>query len=508
MGGPAEVVAEAVEASRQKEQVLAQHARAIGRAAATIVDALRAGRTLHVLGDGPRAALAIYAADLFFRAELAARALPAADEHDALLRAVNGFVQAGDVVLLLLLEARPGLDRAILRARAKGAACLAILGEPAVQVLAPHCDQPIAAASSKPAVVGEVLLATTHVLLGIVQDGLARASSAAPPPPRQRPTLPERPAPLPERSGELRPITEQLAPRSAPPPEPVELPRLGTRASELGVIDEDDAASGHDGRGDDDNEESALLAEAVEDLASPQTDPRAVRRRRQPTSRVPAPTPQGAPGPGLVRFRCGGCDEPIVVEERHAGRRGQCPHCRAEFTIPSAQPTDSTATQKAPVLARGSGSQTDSASRSTGAHRAGAPRPAGEPKRAKGPTDAERRRAMRVLVKDALVRYAKDAFPDGSSYAEPQMLEDLSLTGMRFIGRAGELQVGDVLCFVIDFPAFPEPVRLKGEVRRVVKLKSGGGFGAGVRFVQWHGDAEARVRRLVENVQLRGVRRR
>lgn len=503
MGGPAEVVAEAVEASRQKEQVLAQHARAIGRAAATIVDALRAGRTLHVLGDGPRAALAIYAADLFFRADLAARALPAADDHDGLLRAVNGFVQAGDVVLLLLLEARPGLDRAVLRARAKGAACLAVLGEPAVQALAPHCDQPISAASSKPAVVGEVLLATTHVLLGIVQDGLARASAAPPPAPTAAPLRssrpPERP-PSQERGPVERPITEQLHPRHAPP-EPVEVPRLGTRASELGVIDEDpDAASGHDGGGDDDTEESALLAEAVEDLAAPQTDPRAARRRPKPTSRVPAPT-ASSPGPGLVRFRCGGCDEPIVVEERHAGRRGQCPHCRAEFTIPSAQ-NDATATQKAPVLR--SGAQPDPKALRSGAQ----PAPKQAPPKQKGSTDSERRRAMRVLVKDALVRYAKDAFPDGTGYVEPQMLEDLSLTGMRFVGRAKELEVGDVLCFVIDFPAFPEPVRVKGEVRRVVKLKSGGGWGAGVRFVQWHGDAEARVRRLVENVQLRGVRRR
>ena len=101
------------EASRVREQVLAQQGRSIGRAAGAWADALRAGRTLHATGDGPRAGLAAYAADLFFRADLAARALPSLDDPDGVLRAVNAFVTVGDVVLVVAHEPRPGLERAV-----------------------------------------------------------------------------------------------------------------------------------------------------------------------------------------------------------------------------------------------------------------------------------------------------------------------------------------------------------------------------------------------------------
>jgi hypothetical protein len=291
---------------------------------------------------------------------------------------------------------------------------------------------------------------------------------------------------------------------------------VGSRVSDLGVIDEDPLASGDD-FDEDTTDEGMLLTEAVEGAAAPPTDPRAMRPRRKTERASPAPArPDRAPpatrapvAPGLLRFRCGGCEEPIVVEERHAGRRGQCPHCRAEFVIPKPAAPDMTATQRAtvvtkqrPVSASGPSPSKPSASGPSSGATSGV---GGAPS---AMTKAERRRASRIVVKDGLVRFGREDFPAAGAYAEPHVLEDLSLTGMRFIGRSKDYEVGQVLCFSLDIPAFPEPVRIKGEVRRIMRMKNGGGFGAGVRFVQYHGDAEAKVRRLLDSAQLRGVRRR
>jgi hypothetical protein len=284
------------------------------------------------------------------------------------------------------------------------------------------------------------------------------------------------------------------------------------------VIDEDPLSSGDDMDGAD-NDEAMLLAEAVEGASAPTTDPRGRGGRPKKTAERPTPSPpppaaaaRPTPVPGLVRFRCGGCEEPIVVEERHAGRRGQCPHCKAEFVIPKAQ-GDATATQRASVVGKQPAVATSGIRRGvpsgvqSGA--AGGADVSGAQSRASSSSSAaERRRATRILVKDALVRFGREDFPGAAGYFEPHTLEDLSLTGMRFVGRSKDYEIGDVLHFTLDFPAFPEPIKVKGEVRRIIRMKNGGGFGAGVRFVQYHGDAEARVRRLLENAQLRGVRRR
>lgn len=502
------------EASRVREQVLAQQGRSIGRAAGAWADALRAGRTLHTTGDGPRAGLAAYAADLFFRADLAARALPPLDDPDGVLRAVNAFVAVGDVVLVVAHEPRPGLERAVQRARAKGALVLGVLGEPVAAALAPSCDLALSIPSRAGVVTAEVAVSVTHALLQLVNDALGRATTPAvtpqgtPAPPPLVAAPPPRPAPLPapapvlagagEGSGDRR--TQELRPEQV-------VPRLGARISELGVIDEDsDGISGDDY---DATDEGTLLAEAIEDLAAPPTDPRATRGRRRVTPSVAQPALGPSPMGGVVRFRCGGCDDPITVDERYSGRRGQCPRCRSEFVIPRpGDPSQRAAVTRAPaapppqpapapgVRSTGRREQQPVQGSSSGAHATIAQ--AGQ----------ERRRAARITVKDALVRFGRETFPDAAVYVEPLVLEDLSLTGMRVLGRARDYDVGDVLFFVLDFPAFPEPLRLKGEVRRVQKLKNGGGFGAGVKFVQWVGDAESKVRRLIDNAPLRAVRRR
>lgn len=512
MGGPSDVVAEALEANRIKEALLSQHARLLGRLAAQVAETVRTGRAVHVLADGPRAALAAYLAEALFRAGVAARPLPPGDDGD-LVRAVDAFVQAGDLVLLMVHEAWPGLDRAALRARARGATCAGLLGQPAAATLAPHCDLPVGVPTSRPNVAAEVFLAAGHLLVGLVGNGKSVGGSSEA----------ERLAPAPS--------ADAAAPLGGPPPRPAPLPPIeppreralqpssvaesglgvgvpsavGTRITDLGVIDEDPLASADELDDDEPTDEAMLLAEAVEGLAAPPTDPRGLRPRRKTEQLQPRAAARPALAPGLLRFRCGGCEEPIVVEERHAGRRGQCPHCRAEFIIPKPQ-VDLTATQRAPVVTQ---KQAQAAAQAQTAAAQAQQRSSPGRVAAQAPGGGkERRRAARITVKDALVRFARNDFPAPGAYHEPSTLEDLSLTGMRFVGRSRDVAVGDVMFFTLDFPAFPEPLRVKGEVRRVMKLKGEAGAAVGVRFVQYHGDAEAKVRRLLEQPALRTVRRR
>ena len=48
----------------------------------------------------------------------------------------------------------------------------------------------------------------------------------------------------------------------------------------------------------------------------------------------------------------------------------------------------------------------------------------------------------------------------------------------------------------------------KGEVRRLIPRDEGETIAAGVRFLEYVGDAEGKIRRLLEHENLRGVRRR
>ncbi len=73
---------------------------------------------------------------------------------------------------------------------------------------------------------------------------------------------------------------------------------------------------------------------------------------------------------------------------------------------------------------------------------------------------------------------------------------------------AADVKVGDVLFLLLDFPAFVDKIRVQGEVRRVALLPDRTGFAVGVRFSRFLEDAQAKVRRLVENGALRGVKRR
>jgi phosphoheptose isomerase len=134
-----------------------------------------------------------------------------------------------------------------------------------------------------------------------------------------------------------------------------------------------------------------------------------------------------------------------------------------------------------------------------------------EPARPKAASRPERRRSTRITVRDAYVRWRDDRFPEPDEYAEPHLLEDLSLTGLRFRGsRAQDLQIGDEVFACLDLPLYTEPVRLRAQVRRLAKIKEPGGYvySVGAKVVEWIADARQRVRRVVEDDSLRTLRRR
>ena len=107
---------------------------------------------------------------------------------------------------------------------------------------------------------------------------------------------------------------------------------------------------------------------------------------------------------------------------------------------------------------------------------------------------------------DALVRLAVDDFPTPGD--QGYSLDDLSLTGLRYVCAEPDQEIGQLVHLTIDFPAFPLPVRVKGEIRRVIELEEPGSYGTGIRFVEYVGDAQRQIKRLLDGDKLRGVRRR
>ena len=104
------------------------------------------------------------------------------------------------------------------------------------------------------------------------------------------------------------------------------------------------------------------------------------------------------------------------------------------------------------------------------------------------------------------MRLAIEAYPDPAS--QGYSLDDLSLTGLRYVCAEPNHEIGQLVHLTIDFPAFPLPVRIKGEIRRVIPLEEEGSFGTGIRFVEYVGDAQRQIKRLLDGDKLRGVRRR
>ncbi|RMG13883.1 MAG: PilZ domain-containing protein [Planctomycetota bacterium] len=398
-----------------------------------------AGR-LYLHGAGPLRHLASYAIERLRQADgqppIAARPLlpfawPSADVSEA----AAAFAQPGDTILFLAAENHEGLEQAIRLARSRRARAVSFLGPRAAE-LAGGCDGALVLVGDGPAAVAEACLSALHAF---VAGLLARPVDALP------------------GSGEPRdgvPGQESAAPAGVGPA----LLSLAPSSDSRGPQPFGDEAEGYS--------------------PAPPTNPRGVGRRRA----------GAAPG-GQFRLRCPSCGEVVLVEERHVGRKGQCPECECKFRIPAPPPGGSE-----PLEVGFDAIESE------------APVHLAPTRRVRNRTRRERRRSSRFRVKDALVRFGREGYPDESSYFPPYLLEDLSLTGLRFVGRCSGLEIGDVRYFAVDFPAFPSPVRFKGEVRRLIPVSEG--QAAGVRFLEYVGDAEAKIRRLLEEDRLRNVRRR
>lgn len=173
-----------------------------------------------------------------------------------------------------------------------------------------------------------------------------------------------------------------------------------------------------------------------------------------------------------LRFRCGSCSEVITVDRRYMGKKGQCPFCLEQFSIPASK----TPTQASEALIdiEGQGKR------------------------------RERRRSHRFEVTDAKALFKLK----GGWHEKGELVEDVSLTGVGVRLRqrsAKEFEPGSDLVMALDFPAFMEPLRVNGRLRRLEEDEDG--IRLGIEFIEFKKDAEKKLRRLVQNVALRGIRR-
>ncbi len=100
---------------------------------------------------------------------------------------------------------------------------------------------------------------------------------------------------------------------------------------------------------------------------------------------------------------------------------------------------------------------------------------------------AERRLHPRQSLRTAVV--FEDEFGDGLFYVYS---ENISLGGI-FLASSVPLRIGTLLFLSFHLPRYKRPVRVTGEVVRVVRPESGG-EGVGVRFV----DVPAKVLKKLE----------
>jgi len=479
-----DLLKDALEANRARELLFRREASAISNAAALLVNSLGSGRTLYVVGAGELALVARAIAHAFVSGEAGGplRAIPltsevthgapATGEH-ALIREVRAFVDRGDALLALSRDATPSpIMLALDAARGKGAGTLAVSGYPG-EGLIPHADAVVVVPSRRGTVIAEASLAIGNALSRLVARRLGLD-----------------------------------APQSAR--DPFESHKSGEAAVEK--------------RAPSSGDHPAIVAELV---APSGTGPVSARHHSSSVELVALyadEKPSATPPPNTIRFRCSSCGETITVDAKFAGRHGQCPQCLNDFAIPKTSDAPSTPPAPPPVPAvpssvSGSAARrvvqnpaASSAARRGGGGAGAAPRPQNGPAAAPGGDAVERRRARRVNVKDALLSFARGGFPDDEGQpAARHALDDLSLTGLSFTARSKEgppAKIGDALFVLLDFPAFVDRIKVQAEVRRVEPLADRSGYAVGVRFSRFLDDAQAKVRRLVENDALRGVRRR
>jgi hypothetical protein len=239
--------------------------------------------------------------------------------------------------------------------------------------------------------------------------------------------------------------------------------------------------------------------EVYNPIAKASSDPAPKRKTPSQTNRKPpvsAPTaaPQNGPTPDAkgrrsaaiktLRFRCNSCKEVITVDRRYTGKKGQCPFCLDEFIIPTQKQEGKKEAVKDPR------------------------RPSHVQSALQGIADQakrrERRRFHRFEIKDARALFKLK----GNWYENGEHIADVSLTGVgvRLVNRrADEFELDSEIVMALDFPAFMEPLRVNGRLRRVAQSPKG--VQLGFEFTDFKKDAEEKLQRLMKNVALRGIPR-
>lgn len=193
---------------------------------------------------------------------------------------------------------------------------------------------------------------------------------------------------------------------------------------------------------------------------------------------VPSPTAMPKPAGDadeFIRFACEKCGEVIFTERRFSGKKGTCPGCNSKLIVPGVSTVS--------------------------------------PDQMKG---TEKRIHLRFKVQDCLVGYSKKGFPETvSEFTAHAILEDLSEGGCAFLietTKSGispmiDFKSGEHLFLLISIPAFNQPLRIKGEVRRIQPLKGKRAINVGIKFIGLTGDIQEKLTKLQSSDILRNLRR-
>lgn len=206
-----------------------------------------------------------------------------------------------------------------------------------------------------------------------------------------------------------------------------------------------------------------------------------------------------------VRFRCGACSAVIKVDRKFVGKRGQCPHCLVEFIIPEIKGPGFNSlggqSREMKVISEPTTKKVSPSARLRKEKRAALAKKRAK-KRARDKKSA--RRAARFEVSDARALFK---FEDGWT-DHPERIIDVSMSGVGIeLSHADpeDFEVGDAVLLALDFPAFMKPLRVQSVLRRISEDKDQ--LELGFEFQDFKRDAEKKLKRLTENVALRGIRR-
>lgn len=465
------------ESRRARDEFLDREQEAVAQAGQLIRRAMFAGHRVFILGSDTLAPLATYASRIFLGGGVTgqSRRLPLGALQDK--GEIPALLAPEDVLIWMTLSAKndPPVN-ALAQARERGVRVIGLSGQPA-ELLTSLCDARIVVPSRHQVVVAEVLQSVLHSLFKIACESEDPTGGR---PSRSRPAPP--PTPSLGRGSRPTPRLEDVpAPAPAPPPPTMGFwgPDAARAADALSGVEEAPLSMDFDGALSGTRRSRGLDPGPHPGVRPPDEPSRRERSDRTRRERGRDGKSEGKVKPVKpVKFRCGSCQSVITVDSKFVGKKGQCPYCLAEFIIPEKKSGRSSGKTRATKVVRAELDDSEG---------------------------GERRRATRFEVVDARILFKMN----GEWIKQAERVADVSISGVgvRLTHMKPEqFESGVELAMALDFPAFSEPLRVNGCLRRVEE--EAWGIRLGFEFTAFKPDAKKKLRRLHENIALRGIRRR